>query len=234
MDRLFNRLSTLTWQESPEYYLRYRTRYEAVLTEIVRTVTPSPARILEVGGGQLAMLSQWIWGDSGSVADITDTCFPALQENGIACRQWNLARDDTPFSESFDIILLSEVIEHLPVPGHIALAKLKALLSPGGSIIVTTPNLYRLRNVAFLMLGRPIFDHFDLPSDRGFGHVLEYSREHLDWQLNKAGFVNYQVYLRDFRHVPNRRSDQVLAALGKPLLLLPRFRDNLIAVAREG
>ena len=131
----------------------------------------------------------------------------------------------------FDAIFFSEVIEHLPVPGHVALSRLRALLRPGGLLLCSTPNLYRPRNLVYLIRGQPLFDHFDLPGVRGYGHVLEYSAEHLAWQFGRAGFEDYEVELRDFHHVPHERLDRVLSALGAPLRRIPRFRDNLLAVA---
>ena len=37
--------------------------------------------------------------------------------------------------------------------------------------------------------------------------MLEYSAAHLDWQLQRAGFVNCVVELHDFTHVPHERVD---------------------------
>jgi SAM-dependent methyltransferase len=166
-----------------------------------------------------------------SVADLEDRCFADLRAHGIDAFRWNLALEDPPHGRKFDAIFFSEVIEHLPVPGHVALSRLRALLRPGGLLLCSTPNLYRPRNVVYLIRGQPLFDHFDLPGVRGYGHVLEYSAEHLAWQFGRAGFENYEVELRDFHHVPHERLDRVLSALGAPLRRIPRFRDNLLAVA---
>jgi hypothetical protein len=131
--------------------------------------------------------------------------------DGLSCRvsidafQWNLALEDPPEGRQFDAIFFSEVIEHLPVPGHIALGRLRKLPRPGGLLLRSTPNLYRLRKAFFLLTGRPLFDHSDLPGTGSGGHVLEYSAEHLAWQLERAGFVDYAVDLEDFTHVPNAR-----------------------------
>ena len=59
----------------------------------------------------------------------------------------------------FDFVFFSEVIEHLPIPGYIVLGRLRKVLRPGGVIICTTPNLYRLKNVLYMALGLPIFDY---------------------------------------------------------------------------
>jgi SAM-dependent methyltransferase len=220
-----------SWQESTDYYPRYRSRYEAVLRVFARMSRDEPVDLLEIGGGQLAALATRMWKDRSTVGDLTDTCFPTLRAEGVDTFVCNLAKNDLPAGASFDVILLSEVIEHLPVPGHIALRRLRGALRPGGFLVCTTPNLYRLRNVVFLALGRPIFDHFDEPGDAGSGHVLEYSAEHLYWQFEQAGFTDIQLSLQEFAHSPNRRSDRVLSWLGKPLLHLPRFRDNLLVTA---
>jgi SAM-dependent methyltransferase len=220
------------WQEEPDYYPRYRSRYEALLRRFARLAPPHPVDVLDIGGGQFAYLAAELWADRACVADIDPRCFAGLRRHGIDAFQWDLARDDPPVQRLFDAIFFSEVIEHLPVPGHVVLRRLRALLAPEGLLLCSTPNLHRLRNVVYLLRGRALFDEFDLPGERAYGHVLEYSADHLAWQLGRAGFVEYTVELRHFRHLPHARGDQVLAAVGAPLRMLPRYRDNLLAVAR--
>jgi SAM-dependent methyltransferase len=219
------------WQEVQEYYPRYRTRYRAMLERFAEMAPGRPLDVLDVGGGQFAYLATTLWGDRSCVADIDDGCFADLRSHGIDAFRWNVALEDPPAGRQFDAIFFSEVIEHLPVPGHIALSRLRTLLRPGGLLLCSTPNLYRPRNAVYLLRGRPLFDHFDLPGARGYGHVLEYSAEHLAWQFEQAGFLEYAVDLVDFTHAPNARLDRVLSAVGAPLRRLPRFRDNLLAVA---
>ena len=230
----FNEIvSGMRWQEEPQYYPRYRSRYLAMLQQFAESAPDGGIDILEIGGGQLAFLCTQLWAqDHACVADIEDSCFGGLRENGIEAFQWNLALHDPPTDRQFDAIFFSEVIEHLPVPGHIVLARLRRMLRPGGVLLCSTPNLYRLRNAVFLIRGRQLFDHFDLPGERGYGHVLEYSAEHLAWQFQRAGFKDFSVRLCHFAHTPNRRMDRTLALLGAPLYRIPRYRDNLLAVAR--
>lgn len=235
-DRAFSEMiAEIRWQEEPQYYPRYRSRYLAMLHEFAELAPEHGVDLLDVGGGQLAYLSAKVWGiDRVCVADIDDKCFAALREHGIDTLRWNLALNDPPTDRQFDGIFFSEVIEHLPVPGHIPLARLRGLLRHGGLLMCSTPNLYRIRNVVFLACGRRLFDHFDLPGERGYGHVLEYSAEHLSWQLKQAGFQEFSVRFCDFTHVPNRRLDRMLAAFGAPIRRIPRYRDNLVAIAKAG
>lgn len=233
VDRAFDSMSREHWQEEPQYYQRYRERYLAMLRKFAERATEDGLDLLEIGGGQLAYLSLRIWGkDRACVADIEDSCFAGLRKNGIDAFVWNLAAEDPPTDRRFDVIFFSEVIEHLPVPGHIPLARLRSVLRPGGILLCSTPNLYRLRNIVYLIRGHQLFDYFDLPGERGYGHVLEYSTEHLAWQLKRAGFEDFSVQLCDFTHVPNERMDRMLSKLGAPLRKIPRYRDNLVAVAK--
>ena len=232
-ERAFAELATNNrWQEDPEYYPRYRTRYATLLRRFAEEAPEWPIDVLDIGGGQLAYLALALWGDRASVADVDTSCFAGLRSHGIETFEWDLARDDPPVARRFDAIFFSEVIEHLPVPGHIVLRRLGALLRPGGLLICSTPNLYRLRNILYLVRGRQLFDHFDLAGERGYGHVLEYSAEHLAWQFHRAGFVDCAVELHDFAHVPHERLDRLLALIGAPLRRVPRYRDNLLAFAK--
>ena len=218
------------WHESPEYYPRYRSRYAAVVQTYARIAPPEPIDVLEIGGGQNAMLTKILWGDRAVVADVSASAFPYLNARGIETKVWNLCRDEQPFEARFDAVFLAEVIEHLPIPGHIALEKLRRALRPGGTLICTTPNLYRPRNVVYLALGIPIFDYFHY-SENGLGHVLEYSKDHLLFQIEKAGFTDCRIELRHFPHSATRLPARFLASIGAVLYALPRFRDNLLATA---
>jgi hypothetical protein len=83
-----------------------------------------------------------------------------------------------------------------------------------------------------MVLGHPIFDNFQYPDqDIALGHVLEYSRDHLDWQFKRAGFTRYSVEHRQFHHVPTNPLHRPFALLGYPLRIVPRWRDYLIATA---
>jgi hypothetical protein len=70
-----------------------------------------------------------------------------------------------------------------------------------------------------------------LPGEGSLGHVIEYSRDGLQWQLEKAGFRNCSVEYRQMHHLPTKLAFRLLSWAGYPLFLFPRFRDNLLATA---
>src|SRR5215467_5667515 len=215
----------------PEYYSRYRSRYKTCIKRFHELAPPHPVDVLDVGGGSLALLCNKLWGDRACVADLDGAHLKYMRSQGVETVQWNLCKSEQPFWEKFDFIFFSEVIEHLPLPGHIVLERLRKALKPGGIIICTTPNFYRLRNVVFIILGLKIHDYFRVPENESLEHVIEYSRDHLQWQFGRAGFKSCTIEYCQMHHSPTNPVFRVISWLGYPLFLFPRFRDNLLAIA---
>jgi hypothetical protein len=61
--------------------------------------------------------------------------------------------------------------------------------------------------------------------------VIEYDAPRLKWQFERAGFNHTNVELCQFQHQPNHLVFRVMSWIGAPLFLVPRFRDNLVAVS---
>lgn len=219
------------FNEVPEYYPRYIARYRANVKLFAKVSPAQPLNVLEIGGGQHALLTKQLYGDSATVADIPGPHFDYLAKQGVRTVPWNLISGEQAFENEFDFIYFSEVIEHLPIPGHIALERLRKALKPTGRLLCTTPNLYRLRNAVFLVLGKRIFDNFQYPTNRGCGHILEYSANHLRWQFEMAGFEIEQLEMCHFSHNPNNLVFRIMSWIGSPLSLIPLYRDNLVVVA---
>jgi len=99
----------------------------------------------------------------------------------------NIDVEDIPFQGPFDVILFCEVIEHLVADPIGALRRIKDKLTPGGSLILTTPNVNRLENIAKMMSGQNIYDPIS-----GYGvygrHNREYNKHELYLMLDHLGF----------------------------------------------
>jgi 2-polyprenyl-3-methyl-5-hydroxy-6-metoxy-1,4-benzoquinol methylase len=215
-----------------DYYLRYRSRYKECIRRFAVLAPSHPVDVLDIGGGQLALICAKLWNDRGVAADLPGPHLDYIAKQGIETVHWNLCKSEAPFETKFDCIFFSEVIEHLPIPGYFVLGRLAKILRPGGVLICTTPNLYRLRNVVYMALGVPIFDNFQYPDDDvALLHVLEYSRDHLAWQFKKAGFTQYSVEYSQMHHMPTNPLHWPFALMGYPLHLVPRWRDYLVATA---
>lgn len=81
-------------------------------------------------------------------------------------------------SESFDVVNLAEVIEHVPDPLGL-LSEIRRVLRAGGLLMLSTPNVRRLT------WGR---NKEDFPH-----HLYEFSTKTLSRLVSEAGFVNIRI-----------------------------------------
>lgn len=219
--------TNIYYEQRKERYWNTLSRLEAYLGE--------GKRVLDIGGGQFALLSRDIFNADAEVADIDSRYRASLDSAGIVFHHLDLIKDAFQFDRPFDLVILGEVIGHVPAPPHVIFQKLGDVLNPGGRLALTTPNLFRLRNVLRMILAKPIFTPFVMPSkDRPPGHFIEYDQPQLDWQLRQAGLeveVSAHVQLDMGGSTPGARLGRRLAA---PLYWMrPVLRDNLFMVGRK-
>lgn len=229
-----DRILSQAFCEAPEYYLQQRPRYRRTLSLIDRLDLPSSPRVLEVGGGQLALLMQAMRGARPMVLDLSERWSGAVTTHGIDFRVGDLVRDDPGFQDEFDLVVLCEVIEHMPIPGHLVIERIAGWLKPSGLLFMTTPNLYRLRNVVRVAMGMSIFCPFRIPPrGSGIGHFFEYSPDNLAWQIREAGLEVVSMEHHQLVNAGAHWWTHLGRVLCSPLLSIPRFRDGLVAVARK-
>jgi len=101
-------------------------------------------RILDLGSayGTLAVYASRLFGSGAHCVDFTD-CYlsDALREKYEMCFAVNnIELDPLPWEGQFDVIIFTEILEHLnfnPVP---TLQKLRAALKPDGKLYLSTPD----------------------------------------------------------------------------------------------
>jgi 2-polyprenyl-3-methyl-5-hydroxy-6-metoxy-1,4-benzoquinol methylase len=219
--------------EADDYYRNDKERYWRSLEFLSRLNLPASARILEIGGGQMALLCKLLFGDDCTVGDISHKYAEPLKKAGIKFVTLNLMDAITELSEKFDAIVLLEVIEHIPIPASVIFERIKPLLKPKGILFLTTPNLFRMRNLIRMFLGLEFLDRFMLPqAGQGLGHQLEYSANHLQWQLERADMEVVMLVhdnLGRKGHSPFARGARWILT---PFDLRPLWRDGLVVAAR--
>ena len=236
-DEVYNRcIIGAGFVESDEYYRLEKERYWRSFELLCKLNLPAPADVLEIGGGQLAVLRKEVFGDKCVVGDISHDYRAPLQKVGIESMIFNLM--DSAISEvgrKFDVVILLEVIEHIPLPPYVVFERIKKLLKPDGLLFLTTPNLFRVRNLIRMFLGIEFLDRFMLPRPgEGLGHQLEYSAEHLQWQFERAGMEIVTLAHDSLGHIGHSRKTKLARTLTAPLeKLRPKWRDGLVAIARK-
>jgi SAM-dependent methyltransferase len=122
---------------------------------------------------------------------------------------------------TFDLVLYCEVIEHMTHDPIRSLLELKRVLKPGGQLIVTTPNVARLENVARMLSGANVYDPYS-----GYGpygrHNREYTRHELHHLLRYCGFTEEVFFTADVHE--NRAGDYFDLSQIEPLVR-PRAFD---------
>jgi SAM-dependent methyltransferase len=221
--------------ETDEYYRRDKERYWRSLELFAELNLPQPARILEIGGGQMAVLCRLLFNDNCVVGDISDKYVAPLEQAGVPFMHCNLMeQSQAPIDGLFDCVILLEVIEHIPLPAYVVFKNIQRLLKNDGILFLTTPNLFRLRNLARMLAGNEFLDHFALPEpEQGLGHQLEYSAPHLQWQLEQSGMEPLMMRHDELGRVGHSRKTRLARALLTPLRLRPKWRDGLVAAARK-
>lgn len=145
-----------------------------------------PDRVFEVGCGNGSLanrLSAFVSisgvDSSHSAIEVARTSFPNLDLRVAS------AYDDLSFEYGkFDVVICLEVIEHLFDPRS-AVRRMRDLLKPEGTLIISTPYHGYLKNLVIALLGK--FDaHFTALWDGG--HVKFWSRTTLRSLMEEAGF----------------------------------------------
>ncbi len=77
-------------------------------------------------------------------------------------RRCDIERSPLPFDdERFACVMLCDTFEHLRIDPAFVLSEINRVMVPGGALLLTTPNVYSLPNLARFLLGRSIADPLD-------------------------------------------------------------------------
>ena len=122
------------------------------------------------------------------------------RSEALLFQHFNIEEDIFPYSDNeFDIVIFAEIIEHLLNDPCAVLAEIKRVLKPGGAIVLTTPNVARLENIARLLSGANIYDPYS-----GYGpygrHNREYNQHELYQLLGHMGFEIEDIFSSDVHH----------------------------------
>lgn len=240
--------SNITSPEERTYFLIHEARYKRILEEIQKNIKTDARlrrndklKILDVGcypyhlGAALEKMGYEVWGISSTHEPINNKRVAIL----------NIETDKFPYKNNFfDLVLCSEVIEHLPHSPVPAIREMYRVTKPSGHILITTPNINRSINQGKMLLGKaPVYSIDAFLENEGKGSNLyhRHNREftlsellrltrHAGWQITRATrFVSYTPFRR------RNRKDNPILWTGKlanflAMKAIPRLADTLLVI----
>ena len=188
-----------------------RARRQARMLADVLRDRAGPAVIVDVGCGDGAALAV-------AAASHPTHRFAGIDWSGDALRQarnfgLTVVRGSVspglPVADGVaDVVIMSELIEHLVDPDG-AVAEVRRVLRPGGSLLLSTPNLAAWYNRGLLALGiQPVFSEVSLrgvfgrPGRVVAGHLRLFTRRALTEFLAASGFRCVTVAGARYHDVP--------------------------------
>jgi SAM-dependent methyltransferase len=110
-------------------------------------------RILDLGCRDGALTAAYLEGNNVVGVDVDREALSRAAALGIETT-WADLDDPLPFEdESFDLVVAAEVLEHLRFPDG-ALAEARRVLRPGGLLVGSVPNCFRLKTRLRFLEGR--------------------------------------------------------------------------------
>jgi len=189
-----------------------RARRQArMLTDVLEGV-PAPAVIVDIGCGDGLATTVATRANPGHRFVGVDWSTDALRQaraRGLTLVRGGVDGPGLPLaSATADVVIMSELIEHL-VDTDSAVEEAWRVLKPGGTLLLSTPNLAAWYNRGLLALGvQPIFsevslrDVFGRPGRQVAGHLHMFTRRALTELLTARGFGPITVTGARYHDVP--------------------------------
>jgi SAM-dependent methyltransferase len=196
--RAYSKAETSYWEKLPVWMAEDRSRRKV-------------RRVLDIGCGYGTLLAYAaaFYRAAGYCMDVTEYLIPQFRiPRNLVYAKGNVELDPIPWREPFDLIIMTEVLEHFnfqPVP---TLRKIHDALAPGGLFLLSTPNqekwgkttkyYQRLQDLPQVDRSRKIVDD----------HIWQYDERELRNVLDDAGFA---ILKFDYSTTENHRHFNVMA-----------------------
>jgi SAM-dependent methyltransferase len=111
-------------------------------------------RVLDLGCRDGALSVAYLTGNEVVGVDVDRAALSAAERRGIRT-VWADLDEPLPFEDAtFDAVVVGEVLEHLRFP-ELAILEARRVLRPGGVLVGSVPNNYRLKSRLRFLFGRP-------------------------------------------------------------------------------
>lgn len=219
-----------------EYALIHQNRYKYILKQIEKLGLPKAIKILDVGCFPLDLFKTLE--DRGyNMFGISSEHEKVRHKNVVAL---NIETDKLPFEKDFfDLVLFSEVMEHMIGSPTVYLDKFWKVLKPNGYLLITTPNAVHIKHRLELLFGKSQnFPLFQFEGSVYHRHNREFTMAELVRVLDNFKLVNTERFnaYSPFREKLHPEPIHVKLAKGLvylPTLIFPTLRDSLFILAQK-
>jgi len=244
--------------DSVEVEREYITNHSYRHLKTIEFIPPKDKlRILNIGTGH-GVLEYFIkkkFGYTVETIDIKDEVEgyygKRMKRLNIPQKACDLNREALPYKDgSFDVVIFSEVLEHLLVSPLKPLLEINRILVEGGLLILVTPNVASFSHIIFLICGRhfmPEYPMVMLTTMPDLKHTREYTIREMKSLLSTAKFKIDTLYMSRYQDrfwidkkytlmknpvlVPLRNLFRAL--ISTVTIIFPRFRSTIIIRARK-
>ncbi len=224
-----------------EYMRISRYRFQKICSAVPRS--SESLRILDIGTTPFTFFIKKtfpqyeVW-----TIDRTNLMEDRCRDWGVQFKSCNLDKRSIPFEDGyFDVIIFTEVLEHIFAPPTQILRELWRILSDEGKLIISVPNIANLRKRIRFLFGKSPLAHPNdqLKSDwvHGHGHIREYTRQEIisllkscDFTVDKTEFIQSLVEWHCLFPSRDCVIRPIIRALHRiALFLCPPFRKTIYA-----
>jgi SAM-dependent methyltransferase len=214
-----------------------RARRQARMLAAVLRGFAGPAVILDLGcgdGSALAVATTQNPGHRFAGIDWSGDALRRAHALGLTVLRGSVSPRLPVADGVADVVIMSELIEHLVDPDA-AVAEARRVLRPGGSLLLSTPNLAAWYNRGLLAAGiQPVFSEVSLhgvfgrPGRVVAGHLRLFTRRALTGFLTASGFRCVTVTGARYHDVP-----RPLGPLDRAFCRWPSAASILLVHARK-
>lgn len=236
-------------------YVEAHTDRLATDLDLVRRYARPGSAIVEVGSTPPLLTTAMV--DAGYLVtgvDLKPSRFAeTIADLGLDIRECDVERQPLPFGDdAFDLAVFNEIFEHLRIDLPFTLREVLRVLTPGGVLLLSTPNLrsllgvfnYLVRGRAYSCVGDIFRQYEKLQTVGHMGHVREYTAVEVREFLQRVGFNVEEIIFRgDYEQTFYRaaRSDPRFRPYAKAATVtariavhaLPKMRPFMSVVAKK-